>query len=495
MIKKIVAILLVFLCAFPVPAVTIKAESAYIENDETGIPDGELYRSILSTLKKKKDEKFTKKEAARITHLSVLYDKIKTFQGLGCLNNLKELNAFGIHDGNLKEIAGELPNLQKLTICGYDEEYWERRKDELVFVIPEERKNKLNSLDSLKNMKNLVFLDVSDNNLTSLKGIDLGKIKTFHAANNQLVNLNGIKNLKNLIHFDVSNNNLTSVEGIEKLKKLKKINLSGNHLTGLKGIEKLKNLEELYLDYNDLEKIGEASKLKNLKTLYMNGNHLTEVKGIKNLKNLKCLWLNQNELTKVGEIKRLKNLKSLSLSGNQIKTLSDSDLKNLKKLTYLNLYENELKKLPGKKSMEKLKIVYFSWNYLTKKEIKKKLKKRLWEGHSLCRWMWQEQKTDIRIAYLSPDQKLNITKDTKEIVAKVTPAKLETCTPHFYLLLPDGKTAGWDGENYNAAAADTNGVFRIEGLDLREYAGKEAKLMLMLDYEWKIIIDRFVIQG
>ena len=34
MIKKIVAILLVFLCAFPVPAVTIKAESAYIENDE-----------------------------------------------------------------------------------------------------------------------------------------------------------------------------------------------------------------------------------------------------------------------------------------------------------------------------------------------------------------------------------------------------------------------------------------------------------------------------
>ena len=87
----------------------------------------------------------------------------------------------------------------------------------------------------------------------------------------------------------------------------------------------------------------------------------------------------------------------------------------------------------------------------------------------------------------------NITKDTKEIIAKVTPAKI-VYSPDFYLLLPDGKIAGWDGENYNAAAADENGVFQIEGLDLREYAGKEVKLMLMLDYEGKIIIDRFVVQ-
>ena len=92
MIKKIVAILLVFLCAFPVPAVTIKAESAYIENDETGIPDGELYRSILSTLKKKKDEKFTKKEAESIDTLYLWFENYDvSFRGIGCLKNLKKL--------------------------------------------------------------------------------------------------------------------------------------------------------------------------------------------------------------------------------------------------------------------------------------------------------------------------------------------------------------------------------------------------------------------
>ena len=64
--KKIWIILLAALCMFPVSAVTIKAENEIIENDETGIPDTVLYKRILKSLKKKKGDKFTRKEAEKV---------------------------------------------------------------------------------------------------------------------------------------------------------------------------------------------------------------------------------------------------------------------------------------------------------------------------------------------------------------------------------------------------------------------------------------------
>ena len=37
-------------------------------------------------------------------------------------------------------------------------------------------------------------------------------------------------------------------------------------------------------------------------------------------------------------------------------------------------------------------------------------------------------------------------------------------------------------------------VFRIEGLDLKAYAGEEIGLVALLDYEWDIIMDWFTVQ-
>ena len=513
MVKKVYLLLLIVLCMLPVSAMTVKAENSIIENDETGIPDKVLYKRILHILKKDKNEKFTRKEAESVENLyTTSIDNVVTFRGIGCLKNLKKLDCEGINNEELEEIAEELPGLKWLIVRGYNEETYSS-------VVPaiESRKKQIDSLKPLENMNNLAGLSVSNNNLTSLDGIaGLKKLKRLKAENNQiadteqakglkslkelylsgnqLTNLNGINNLKKLTYLDASNNNLTSLGGIGKLEKLEKLRLSGNHLSGVKGIKKLKNLKELYLDDNNMKKIGEIGQIKNLTKLYMNGNQMTGVKGIGKLKNLQLLSLNDNCLTKLGEITQLKKLERLYLSKNKIKTLSDSDLKSLKKLRSLVLYDNELKELPGKKSLKKLKYVDFNWNYLTEEEIKKKLKKVYWEGHSLCRWTWEEQKTGIQVTYLSPDQKTGITKDTKEIVGKIMPGTIKGYSPDFYLLLPDGKMYGWDGKNYNASAADENGVFRIDGLDLREYAGKEVKLILMLDYAWKINIDRFVVQ-
>ncbi len=505
MLKKLGIVLLIILCMLPVSAATIKAESNIIENDETGIPDKKLYKQILHKLKKKKGEKFTKKEAESIDTLYLWFENYDvSFRGIGCLKNLKKLDCFGMDTGDLEEIAAELPHLKKLYINRFNVSDIENRKT-------------VDSLESLRIMKDLVYLDVSYNNLSSLNGIGgMNNLKTLKAvsnqivnaeeasglknltrleiSNNQLTNLTGINRLEKVKCLDVSNNNLTSMKGIGKLKKLEKLNLSGNCLSKVNGIKKLNNLKELYLNDNKLTKVGEIGQVKNLTVLFLDRNQLTETKGIGKLKRLEILHLSSNRLTKLGDIKQLKSLKNLILSRNRFKKLSDSDLNCLKKLNYLNMNENELKKLPSKKSLKRIEYLFFSWNYLTKKEIKNKLKKEQWEGDSLCRWMWEEQKTGINITYLSPGQKSGITKDTTEIVAKITPEKIKGSPPFFYLLLPDGKTIGLEGEKFTAPKADEQGVFRIEGLDLKAYAGEEIGLVALLDYEWDIIMDWFTVQ-
>ena len=512
MLKKLGIVLLVTLCMLPVSAMTVKVGSDVIENDETGIPDKALYRGILQNLKKKKDEKFTRKEAEDIKTLRLgCGNKIMTFKGLGYLKNMDKLECGGICTGDLEEIAAEAPWLKRLFVGGYDEE-----SDSSYIPPVEERKPEIDSLEPLRNMKNLIDLNVSDNKLTSLDGIEgLKRLKVLRADKNQITNadglkgteklaalyisdnrltdLNSMKRLKNLTYLDASNNNLTSVDGIGSLKKLEKLYLSGNQLSGVKGIKNLKKLEELYLNDNSIEEIGEIGQLKNLVILNMNNNKLTGTKGIKKLKNLAVLRMNGNRLKKLGEISQLKNLESLSLNANRISILTDSDMKKLKKLTWLHMFDNELKKLPSKKSLKKLSLAEFHWNYLTKKEIKKKLTKMQCEGF-VYKWMWDEQKTGIQITYLSPDKKTGITKDTKEIVGMITPKTFNDKSPDFYLLLPDGKMEVWDGKSYNAADTDENGIFRIEGIDLRAYAGKEVRLVALFDYEFSVILDRFTVQ-
>ena len=85
--------------------------------------------------------------------------------------------------------------------------------------------------DKLLNLTNLERLELDNNNLTSLEGIE---------------------NLTNLKWLDLSNNKLTSLEGIKNLTNLEVLKLSNNKLTSLKGIENLTNLEVLGLQNNPI---------------------------------------------------------------------------------------------------------------------------------------------------------------------------------------------------------------------------------------------------
>ena len=67
----------------------------------------------------------------------------------------------------------------------------------------------------------------------------------------------------NLVSLDLSNNCLVNLEGLETLVRLKKLNLSNNKLENLKQLEKMESLESLHLEGNLIKNTDQLWPLKN----------------------------------------------------------------------------------------------------------------------------------------------------------------------------------------------------------------------------------------
>lgn len=233
MAKKMCMAFLVLLCVFSFPLIPVEAAEDVIENNENGIPDEGLYRSILGRLDKKENETFTRQEAESIEMMWIdSWNKgrpgsyrVLSFKGLGYLKNLKELTVTGqkLKAKHLEEIAGEAPQLEALSL----------------------RDNEIESLLPLKDMKNLQYLWVPNNCLKSLEGIEgLSQLISLEAYENQLTDVAPLKNLTNLSDVHLSGNQLKDVSGLESLKSLRWLELYNNEL---KKLPNLKSLKLLYV--------------------------------------------------------------------------------------------------------------------------------------------------------------------------------------------------------------------------------------------------------
>ena len=74
--KKIMIFLTAWICFFLIP--TAVPASDVIENNNSGIPDQELYQSILEELGKKPNQTFTKQEAETIQILTAAFREVRS---------------------------------------------------------------------------------------------------------------------------------------------------------------------------------------------------------------------------------------------------------------------------------------------------------------------------------------------------------------------------------------------------------------------------------
>jgi protein phosphatase 1 regulatory subunit 7 len=106
--------------------------------------------------------------------------------------------------------------------------------------------------------------------------------------NNKLTKIEGLVSNKTLKILDLSENEIEDVEGLDNLN-LTELYLSANKIQIVKGFTKLDKLRVLDLSINDITLLGGLSQLISLRTLLLSKNKIKHVKQMNFLENLAYL--------------------------------------------------------------------------------------------------------------------------------------------------------------------------------------------------------------
>ena len=172
--------------------------------------------------------------------------------------------------------------------------------------------------------------------------------------------------LNNVTEIDVENNGITSLKGVEHFTKLKELNCRNNKLTEL-DVKSNKELTDLNCRENQLTELDVKSNTELLR-LNCDCNQLTEL-DVKSNKELILLAFYDNKLTTL-DISKNTKLSSLSCSATN---LEDLDLSNNTNLKFLYCAQNQLKTLDLSKNTN-LETLYCTHNQLTNLDLSKNTK-------------------------------------------------------------------------------------------------------------------------
>lgn len=214
---------------------------------------------------------------------------------------------------------------------------------------------KINNLSELNLENNILFLNLSKNNIITIKNNDLINLTNLLCLK---LNFNKIKNIEdnslnyNLQELILSNNNINDIiinniflNNNNYNIELKHLNLSKNFIYSINRLnfENIINLSYLNLSFNNINYVDDDSFtcLINLKELYLNNNKLNKF-NLSNFKNLIYISLSNNNIADIN-INSLPSIKSIDLEHNNISSINIKKIfdKNIN-LIELNLKENPL---------------------------------------------------------------------------------------------------------------------------------------------------------
>ncbi|EAR96271.2 LRR and guanylate kinase domain protein (macronuclear) [Tetrahymena thermophila SB210] len=185
---------------------------------------------------------------------------------------------------------------------------------------------------------------------------------SFNASNKDLYSIGGIEDFKHLQYIDVSFNNLITLKPLSQLKYITYLNISHNNLTKLLDFKEIPyNLEEVISSHNQINEIKDLSEHKFLKKLDLSNNQIEKIEGLSSNKDLQILKLAYNRINIIENLDHL-NIVELDLMGNQIVHLTG--LNQLVKLRKLNLSSNKISKLKGLVDLVQLRELRLSDNLI-----------------------------------------------------------------------------------------------------------------------------------
>jgi len=184
--------------------------------------------------------------------------------------------------------------------------------------------------DCLKTEKNFPLVDYLNRNQRYLDELELDTVKyndrIIGLMKEQILNLRyqNIENIKNIEdldrlyksvqELDISNNNIKDLDGIENFTNLRTLNMNNNKIKNIKNLDKLKELRYVSFRNNNIFEIEGIEGLPNLEHLDLSGNtkiskipdFMNEMESLKVLKLANCsikdfseevsrfFWMEQN---------------------------------------------------------------------------------------------------------------------------------------------------------------------------------------------------------
>nr|WP_314498884.1 COR domain-containing protein [uncultured Chryseobacterium sp.] len=142
------------------------------------------------------------------------------------------------------------------------------------------KENKWKDVKSLNKGKknNIQFIPNDIVNLKELKNLICGgDWYSYDKDRWGIQKLGLLTSLQKLEYLNVSNNKLTNLSGLNKLQNLKIAHLNNNEITTVESLEKMTDLEELYLSNNKIENLDFLKGLKNIKTLDLHHNRIRDL--------------------------------------------------------------------------------------------------------------------------------------------------------------------------------------------------------------------------
>ncbi|XP_041713271.1 leucine-rich repeat neuronal protein 3 [Coregonus clupeaformis] len=162
--------------------------------------------------------------------------------------------------------------------------------------------------------------------------------------------------LANITEIDLSQNNLSSMSDIHlgRLPQLLSLHMEENWIRQLPDscLAELANLQELYMNHNLISSISSTAfqGLHNLLRLHLNSNKLQTISSewFDTMPNLEILMIGENPITSVQDMnfKPLHNLRSLVLTRMNLSQLPDGALSGLDNLESISFYDNTFPEVP-----------------------------------------------------------------------------------------------------------------------------------------------------
>ncbi|XP_071109148.1 leucine-rich repeat-containing protein 23-like isoform X1 [Haliotis cracherodii] len=206
-------------------------------------------------------------------------------------------------------------------------------------------KNNLKDISPLCALTHMLTLKADENMLTSAKLEEMPFLQVASFSHNRINNTEGI-NHPNLEVLNLNNNNISHVSGLDasKLTRLHTLELRGNRLESTDGIY-LPNLKNLFLGANMIHRLEGMSRLSGLTTLHLRDNQIDNLEGFAEEQGmLQYVNLRGNNVSNTKECNKLKllpKLRALALGENPIAEEDDYRLEVLISLRSLERLDKD----------------------------------------------------------------------------------------------------------------------------------------------------------